>query len=341
MVLPPPINPPVRNLSPAAKTALGFQNTSYQSRMVQVNNLNVRTRDLRSNAFAGNSAGAGSSGSSANQTGISSIALNGWANSFGQSGHFQSYGGSRYDQNVYGISLGMDKQFREKNAVWYLGVRGQYSKADQKLDGNVGRGDGNSKGLALYGVWAHQSGWYANAILAADHYHQNLKARQSDGTNAQASYRVWGYGANVEVGKHIPLVRHFFLEPQLSVDYYRVNGSSFAYDNGLEIASDATDYLSARAGLRAGQQWQTGNGGILEYFLKGGISHEFMSEQRLVSNNAYEFNDNLKGNRLFYGAEISGSLSKYVRLFGQIEREKGNDFDTDWTISAGVRLSFY
>lgn len=147
MVLPPPINPPVRNLSPAAKTALGFQNTSYQSRMVQVNNLNVRTRDLRSNAFAGNSAGAGSSGSSANQTGISSIALNGWANSFGQSGHFQSYGGSRYDQNVYGISLGIDKQFREKDAVWYLGVRGQYSKADQKLDGDV------AVGTAIRKVW--------------------------------------------------------------------------------------------------------------------------------------------------------------------------------------------
>lgn len=337
---PSPDRPPVKNLSPAASTALSFQNVSYQARMVQVNNLNLRTRDLRTNAFSDRSVAPVSSGTNAAQSGFSSIALNGWANSFGQTGHFQSYGGSRYDQNVYGISLGIDKKFREKDAVWYLGVRGQYSKADQKLDGDIGRGDGNSKGAALYGVWIHRSGWYANGILAADHYHQNLKARQSDGTNAEADYRVWGYGANLEIGKHIPLINHFFVEPQLAVDYYRVNGSSFAYGNGLRIAADATNYLSTRAGLRAGQQWQTGNGRYLEYFVKGGVSHEFMSEQRLVSNNTYEFKDNLKGNRLFYGAEISGSLSKHVRLFGQIEREKGHDFDTDWTFSAGVRLSF-
>ena len=144
---------------------------------------------------------------------------------------------------------------------------------------------------------------------------------------------------NLEVGRHIPLVRHFFLEPKVELDYYRVNSVSYSLNNGLNIDSDAVDYLNGKIGLRAGQNWDIGENRSFEYFLKGGVSHEFMSDQRIVSNNTYEFDDNMKGNRLFYGVEISGNVSRFVQLYGQIEREKGHDYDTDWTFTAGLRLT--
>lgn len=78
----------------------------------------------------------------------------------------------------------------------------------------------------------------------------------------------------------------------------------------------------------------------MEQFLKEGIKHESVSGQGVLTNDTCASSDNFKGNRLFYGMEVSGSLNKYVRLYGQIEREKGNDFDTDWTFNAGLRLSF-
>ncbi|EEO27480.1 autotransporter outer membrane beta-barrel domain-containing protein [Oxalobacter paraformigenes] len=343
---PPPSTVPEARprLTPAAETALSLSNSHIRMRSVQANNMPVRLRDLRQHALSNRSAqGSETSGSAtaaSPRSGIASLALNGWADSFGQTGRFKSFEGSRYDQDVYGLALGADKQFREKNAVWFLGARGQYTKADQKLNDHVGRGDGNSKGLALYGIWIHESGWYANAILSADHYRQHLEAYQTDGTSARGHYGVWGYGANLEVGKHIPLANRFFLEPQVILDYYRVNGVSYTLDNDLDIDADAVNYLSGKAGLRVGQNWKTGERQYLEYFLKGGISHEFDSKQRMVTNNTYVFSDDFKGNRLFYGMEVSGSLNKYVRLYGQIEREKGDDFDTDWTFNAGLRLSF-
>ncbi len=78
------------------------------------------------------------------------------------------------------------------------------------------------------------------------------------------------------------------------------HGVSGKPDNSPDIHDNAVNYLSGKAGMRAGRNRKTGERQYPEYCLKGEIRQEFESGQHIVSNTTCAFSDNfrVKRNRL-------------------------------------------
>jgi outer membrane autotransporter protein len=73
--------------------------------------------------------------------------------------------------------------------------------------------------------------------------------------------------------------------------------------------------------------------------LKGGVKHEFLGKQTLYVNDQ-KFSDRLRGTTVYYGAGFDWNLSDQLRLYAQVERERGSRYRKDYEVSAGLKWQF-
>ena len=158
--------------SPTGETVLGLSGmaSAYAMYMGQLSDLRERLGEIRH--------GNGKDGL--------------WVRGFTEENRLSGLAGIDFSQNFYGTSFGYDHLVeQDENNKWLFGVRGQLTKADQRIDGlHDGSGDSRSYGLAAYATWQHGDGWYADTVLSWDWYDQNLKTRMLDGTRVHGSYNT-------------------------------------------------------------------------------------------------------------------------------------------------------
>ena len=264
-----------------------------------------------------------------------------WVRGFTQENTLSGLAGIDFSQNFYGTSFGYDRLVEQnENNKWLFGVRGQLTKADQRIDGlHDGSGDSRSYGLAAYATWQHGDGWYSDTVLSWDWYDQDLKTRMLDGTRVHGSYNTYGGGISQEFGRMFRFDDGFFVEPQLQLSWYWMKGTDFTTSNGMKVEQDDAYALTGRAGLVLGKKWDLDEGRYFQPYIKGGVNHEFAGDQKVLVN-GIEFSDDLRGTRGYYGAGFDLQFASNARLYAEFEREDGQKASTPWSVSAGLRVEF-
>lgn len=307
--------------SPTGETVLGLSGmaSAYAMYMGQLSDLRERLGEIRH--------GNGKDGL--------------WVRGFTEENRLSGLAGIDFSQNFYGTSFGYDHLVeQDENNKWLFGVRGQLTKADQRIDGlHDGSGDSRSYGLAAYATWQHGDGWYADTVLSWDWYDQNLKTRMLDGTRVHGSYNTYAGGISQEFGRLFRFGEGFFIEPQLQLSWYWMKGTDFTTSNGMKVEQDDAYALTGRAGLVLGKKWDLDEGRYFQPYIKGGVNHEFAGDQKVLVN-GIEFTDDLRGTRGYYGAGFDLQFARNARLYAEFEREDGCKASTPWSVSAGLRVEF-
>ena len=97
--------------------------------------------------------------------------------------------------------------------------------------------------------------------------------------------------------------------------------------------------LTGRAGLVVGKKWELDDNRYFQPYLKAGVNHEFMSDQK-VTVNGIRFTNDVRGTRGYYGAGFDLQFASNARIYAEFEREDGRKASTPWSVSAGVRVEF-
>ena len=286
----------------------------------------------------------------------------GWVSVFGKKDSVKASGTAGFKQEIYGLNIGVDRLVHaDEDSAWLFGGAFRYSDADQK-----GLGSGYTTGTLqeysgkLYATWMHDKGSYADFVLQAGRYEQELEGFDNTGMDkSKADYGTWGFGASVEVGHMFSFggvddrrwFNHWFVEPQLQLSYFLAKGADYTTSTGLKVDQGNADFLTGRAGFVLGKKFNYGTIDDLDrrYFqvaLLGGVKHEFLGGDQTIS---YTGVDGAKasvragdidGTRFYYGVNCDWQVTENFRLYAQASREEGDRYTKDYDISIGGKLLF-
>jgi outer membrane autotransporter protein len=280
-----------------------------------------------------------------------------WVKGIAQKDKIKGMTGADFKQKLYGLQLGLDHIVTQnEDRMWLMGANFKYNTIDQKVDAmRYGKGDLKTYGAFLYATYADYKGYYTDLVLSIDSYKQKMTAEQTDSSYVHGKYNTWGWGASVEVGKMFssaqddegwgPWYSHWWIEPQAQLAYYRVNGKKFSMDNGMTVQQKNGDSLIGRLGVVIGKKFNYGKNRkevdkrYSQFYLKGGVKHEFLGGQTVRVNND-TFNGKLRGTRVYYGAGFDWNMTDQLRLYAQVERESGSKYKKDYEVSVGLKWQF-
>ena len=261
-----------------------------------------------------------------------------------------------YDQDLYGVSFGYDHLVRNtEEGLWLLGANIRQAHAEQDLMDGLGSGKTDAIGLNAYATWANYQGAYADFVLSADHYRQKLSTVGEKG-KITGKYNTLGWGASIEVGHMFHTTRNdlswgpwynsWWLEPQLQLAFYRVEGEKYTLSSGGRIRQKDADSLIGRAGIVIGKKFNYGEDReeidrrYSQVYLKAGVKHDFLGD-RTVWFGSDRFDGEVAGKTTFYyGLGGDWQFNERMRLYGQIERETGDDYEKDYEVSVGLKYEF-
>ena len=286
----------------------------------------------------------------------------GWVSVFGKKDSVKAGGTAGFKQEIYGLNIGVDRLVHaDEDSAWLFGGAFRYSDADQK-----GLGSGYTTGTLqeysakLYATWMHDKGSYADFVLQAGRYEQELEGFDNTGMDkSKADYGTWGFGASVEVGHMFSFggvddrrwFNHWFVEPQLQLSYFLAKGADYTTSTGLKVDQGNADFLTGRAGFVLGKKFNYGTIDDLDrrYFqvaLLGGVKHEFLGGDQTISYTGVEGAKasvragDIDGTRFYYGVNCDWQVTDNFRLYAQASREEGDRYTKDYDISIGGKLLF-
>lgn len=261
------------------------------------------------------------------------------------------------DQNYRSIKVGYDHiATQDEEVMWLLGGNLVYGNADQKTrDSGFGTGKTDKYGANLYATWLNAAGYFADFVLTADYLKQQMSTYEETHTGT-GKFDTWGLGASVELGKMFsseqndlqwgPWYQHYWIEPQMQLSYYWVNGKSFPIqDSGVRVSYADTDSLVGRLGIVAGKKWNYGlshaslDRRYVQAWIKAGVRHDFLSGHTMTLNDL-SVTDEVGKTTFYYGVGGDWELGWRTKAYWNIEREQGDGYKKDYYIALGLKHAF-
>lgn len=273
------------------------------------------------------------------------------------------YNGRGFEQKTHDLHIGLDRiVVADEDSSWLVGGALRYAKSKQEgfTAARGGEGELEQYSAKLYATYMHAQGSYADFVVQAGRYSQDLTGLANDLSSAfKADYKTYGYGASVEIGHVFDFnnqvddrqwFNHFFIEPQLQLSYFNAHGKDYKTSTGLAVSQSDADFLTGRAGVVVGKKFNYGTADDLDkrYFqvgLKGGVKYEFLGDQTIRFTGIEGITkerkaDDVDGARYYYGVTADWQLSNNFRAYATVEREEGDHYTKDFDVSVGVKYQF-
>lgn len=262
-----------------------------------------------------------------------------------------------FKQESYGVMVGYDRLTERNDSVWLLGGAFRYAESEQDgLGTHDTDGELDQYAVKLYGTWIHDKGSYADIVLQAGRYDQEINGFDNVGTgSSKADYTTYGFGASVEVGQMFTFGNeaaryrnHWFVEPQFELSYFYAKGKDYTTSTGLRVEQGNADFLNGRAGVVLGKKFDYGTPEDKRFFqiaMTGGVNHEFMGDQTIRyrgvdgASKSIEANA-VDGTRFYYGLTADWQCADRWRAYASVEREEGDGYTQDYDVNIGVRYAF-
>ncbi|WP_195163407.1 autotransporter outer membrane beta-barrel domain-containing protein [Mesorhizobium sp. NBSH29] len=261
-----------------------------------------------------------------------------WTRAYGRGFSIKSGAGQVYDQTQWGVSVGADREVTLGGETLLVGGLAGFSRSTIKLDGGS-TGDVNSYYGGLYATWMHDSGFYVDGLAKLNSFRDKTHVVMSDGSGAEGSYNAMGFGGQIEIGKHIKMGEHTYIEPFAQLASVTIGGSDYHLDNGMDVANGSMNSLLGRIGVTVGLNHALESGGVLQPYLRLAVAQEFASGGTLRVNETV-FSNDLKGFRGEIGAGLAAQIAPNLQITGDFEYASGKHVDQDWGVNFGLRYNF-
>jgi outer membrane autotransporter protein len=252
-----------------------------------------------------------------------------------------------YKADFNGVEGGFDfVVYQDRFYKAFIGILAHFSKASPDYGIGLGKTDVDieAKGLGVYAMWASRSGWFADAVVRAFKYDQDI-INKSGGNARSYDLAQNALTLNVEAGKRIayPLSngmnrRDLFITPRFEFAAAWVKGDD-ATDSGGGVVNvkDASVYRGIFDTTLGYRHDFTSNFGV-EPYIKAGVLYDFNSDAE-ASYNRVSLTEDIDGFKYAVGAGLK--LKIYNALTGQVDFTymDGSDYKNT-SINAGLRLTF-
>ncbi|UVK84403.1 autotransporter outer membrane beta-barrel domain-containing protein [Pseudomonas sichuanensis] len=311
------LDPSSKSLSPSTRSVLALFNTAPTVWYGELTSLRTRMGELR---FNGGKAGA-------------------WARSYSNKYDVSPLSGLGYSQVQSGFSLGADAPLPWGDGQWLVGVLAGHSRSD--LDVSRGTsGSVDSYYAGLYTTWLDSaSGYYFDAVLKANRFHNKAKVSMSDDTRAKGDYDNVGLGGSVEFGRHIVLADGWFVEPFGQLSTVVIQGKDYGLDNGMQAEGEQTRSVLGKVGSVVGRNLHLEGGAVLQPYVKAALAHEFAKANR-VEVNDNPFNNDLSGSRAEFGAGVAVAFTERFSVHADLDYAKGEHIEQPYGVNLGLRYSW-
>lgn len=311
------LDPESKSISPGTRSVLALFNTAPTVWYGELTSLRSRMGEMRFNGA---------------KPGV-------WTRAYSNKYSVSGMSGVGYDQVQSGFSLGADAPLPWGDGQWLVGVLAGHSRSDLDLTrGSSGTVDSYYAGL--YTTWLDQaSGYYFDAVLKANRFHNKAKVSMSDATRAKGDYDATGLGGSVEFGRHMPLAGNWFVEPYGQLSAVVIGGKDYDLSNGMRAEGDQTRSLLGKVGSVVGRNLQLANGTQVQPYVRVAVAHEFAKANRVQVNDNL-FNNDLSGSRGEFGAGVAVAFSQAFSAHAEIDGMKGQDIEQPYGVNVGLRYSF-
>lgn len=257
-----------------------------------------------------------------------------WLRSYGGDGDME--GGMSY--KMLGIQGGYDRTYERNDGKVIAGVSYLYTKADFSGAGADGSGNGNF--IGAYGSFVGNKGHYIDAILKYGKMSNEIIA------NDEITHKRYtgdtGSGVlntSLEYGYRQQLKNGYYIEPQVELNYSRMDGDDFSMSNGARISMEASDSLVGRAGFNFGKKLDNGN-----VYLTCSLLREFVGENTTYMTFGTlhdKATSDFKDTWMEYGIGFNLKTAPQQNLYGELTRTAMADkLSENWRVNLGYRWSF-
>lgn len=262
----------------------------------------------------------------------SSGMIGAWARVYGSE---QKYGAQSVESKNNTVQLGADYDI---GSGWKVG--GAFSYTDSSLSFDIGDGDGDSFGAAVYGTWLGGNGQFVDVIAKYSRLSTDFSSGEMSG-----DYNNNAFSIAAEAGVRFDFGSVGFVEPSVGASYGRIMGDDFVATNGVSVEQDDYDSLTARAGIRAGFFLPNNKG---QLYARAAVLHDFMGDVEGTASKANSMNqmqthqikEELGGTWVEYGMGGVFKYSSSLTGFVDLERTSGGEVDESWKWTIGGRMMF-
>ncbi len=261
--------------------------------------------------------------------------------------------GNGFKQETFGAHFGADT--RIPNTDWILGGSLRFAHSDQESLSVIGNGQGklDAYSAKIYASYINEGGLYADFIANIGRFDQEISghSNQND-VLVKANYKTYGYGLSAETGysfefdnkNNLHGTSHWFIEPQIQLAYFQIKGKDWTTSTGMSVSQDNVESIIGRIGIVSGKSYNYGNDvnspKYLQIATRAGLIHEFSGTQSIELNRIYSFRTDLGGTSFYYGLESDWQFDNNQRIYLNLDREEGDNYNKDISVRLGYRLSF-
>ena len=246
---------------------------------------------------------------------------------------------ARFELDQTGFELGGDHVFTLQHGQALVGMFAGYSNADVKHQrGGKSEIDSATAGVQL-GYFA-DTGWYVDGVLKFNRFNNKLRATSTNHERINAKYKQNGVGVAVEAGYNATFDSGLFVEPYARLLYANIDSKNIRLSNGMTANIGSTDSLSSELAVRAGTSTLTAANNRISYYATLGWSHEFVDNNRVVTNDVYRFTNDFSGDVGRYGVGMDVRFANGFQVYGELNYRKGHRVESPIAANVGVRYQF-
>lgn len=261
-----------------------------------------------------------------------------WGRAFSQRQRISPRAGRHFQQGVSGIELGADRAWPVAGGRWHAGGLLGYTRASRGFSGQ-GKGHTDSVHVGGYATYIGANGVYADATLRASRFENSFDVPGWAGRTVSGSYRANGVGVTLEAGRRLALDRHWFVEPQAELAWFRAGGGTYTASNGLRIEDDGGTSLQARVGAQAGRRFDLRGGAVVQPYAQLSWVQELKGVSTVRTNGIAHRTD-LGAGRVELGLGVAAALGKGHNLYASYEYAHGPRLSLPWTVQLGYRYAW-
>ena len=155
--------------------------------------------------------------------------------------------------DIFGTQIGYNHTIWNKgDDVIDIGIYGGYSFSRQKYSID-GKGTGYTNNLGIYATYGNQSHYFIDIFGSYFWHHQKTTDYTPDGTDVIAKYNPHGWQTSFIAGKRFIFANNWYIEPQIGIDYLRIDGVKYQTNFNTPVKTSNYDTLKSGIGFYLGK----------------------------------------------------------------------------------------
>ncbi len=226
-----------------------------------------------------------------------------------------------------------------------LGLAAEYSRGASDFDHRTGESDLTGYSLMFYDTWLSENGAWLDFTASAGRMSTDASTALTTGERVSASYGERLYKVGLEAGHRFDFVTPrvtFFAEPQLQVQYTRLESTDFKMSNGFGGQISRANSVITRAGVRLGEEGKTA-AGLNSVYVVADVLHESGGgQQSRYYNGAEVAEERAPGHETWFDIGVSGTLhlTEGSLLHLDVLKYCGSGYRNAWMAGVNLRYAF-